>query len=363
MNPILKNLGIPLLIAGIVSCKSLSAQDSVITITEAEKLSDQLESSVGNSNPEILNQLLSFPEFIKRMKSHSSLIDNVDTLTKIARAFGLFNIGNHEVEISKNGSYHLVRGYMKDEEMHLLFRAFGDGGLNYQDITIVKIKAEIKAVDIFSYELGQPYTTLFSALLKDKEPENQHISLTAMDKYLRQFEYGLKVKNYSAARSAFEKLDENAQNDKPVFLKYIQVCEHLDSKTYRKALDQYVALFPDEPTPYLLMTSVYADTKEYDRYISAVDRLDTLLSIDPFLNYFRGNVEMKVGSVRRALDFYQQAFEFDPGVWQNTKALVACKIGNNELVQANTVINQYKQVPGYRKELVESIYQEYPALR
>lgn len=346
-----------------MSCETLSAQKPAITVAEAEKLSNQLDTSVSNGNPEILNQLISFPEFIKRMKSNSQLIDNVDTLTKIARGFGLFNIGNRTVEISKNGSYHLVRGYVKDEEMHLLFRAFGDGGLNYHDITLVKVRGEIKAVDIFSYELGEPYTTLFSASLEDKEPENQHVSLTAKQKYLGQFESGLKLRNYSSARSAFEKLDENTQNDKHILLQYIQVCEHLDLKAYKKALDHYVALFPEEPTPYLLMTSIYAGTKEYDQYISAIDRLDTLLSIDPFLNYFRGNVEMKVGNILQALDFYQHAFEFDPGVWENTKMLVACKIINNELVQANTVIDQYKQVPGYRKELVESIYQEYPALR
>ncbi|HEX4850464.1 MAG TPA: hypothetical protein VFV08_06635 [Puia sp.] len=363
MNPILKAISAPLLIAGIMSCETLTAQKPAITVAEAENLSNQLDTTISNGNPEILNQLISFPEFIKRMKSNSKLIDNIDTLTKIAREFGLFNVGNRTVEICKNGSYHLVRGYVKDEEMHLLFRAFGDGGLNYHDITLVKVKDEIKAVDIFSYELGEPYTMLFSASLKDKEPVDQHVSLTATQKYLGQFESALKIKNYGAARSAYDKLDEAPQNEKQIFLQYIQVCQHLDIKSYKKALDRYVALFPDEPTPYLLMTSIYADTKEYDLYLGAVDRLDTLLSIDPFLNYFRGNVEMKAGSIRQALDFYQQAFDFDPGVWQNTKNLVACKIVNNELVQANTVINQYKHVPGYHKELVELLYKEYPALR
>jgi len=347
-----------------MSTQTLSAQKSAtVTVEEAEKLSNQLDSSVSSGSPEILNQLINFPEFIKRMKSNSKLIDNIDTLTKIASGFGLFNIGNRAVEISKNGCYHLVRGYVKDEEMHLLFRAFGEGGLNYDDITLVKIKDEIKAADIFSYELGEPYTALFSVLIADKEPEDQGTSPKAKQKYLGQFETALTLKNYSAARSAFEKLDEETKNDKHILLQYVQACAHSDLKSYKKALNQFVVLYPDEPTPYLLISEIYADTKEYALYSNAIDRLDTLLSIDPFLNYFRGNIEMKIGSIHRALDYYQQAFEYDPGIWQNTKKLVACKILNNELVQANTIINQYKHVPGYRKDLVESLYKEYPALK
>ena len=129
MNPILKCLGIPLLLAGVPATQTLQAQNTAITVAEAEKLSNQLDTSIGNGNAEILNHLISFPVFVDRMKSRSSLRDNMDTLTKIADAYGLFKIGIHTAEIVKNGSYHLVRGYQKDDEMHLLFRAFGDGGL------------------------------------------------------------------------------------------------------------------------------------------------------------------------------------------------------------------------------------------
>jgi tetratricopeptide (TPR) repeat protein len=363
MNPILKNLGLSLLLAAGLAPQSLYAQTLPITVAEAEKLSNQLDSSVSNGNPEMLNQLISFPDFIARLKSKSSLIDNVDTLTKIADGFGLFNIGNRAVEIVKNGSYRLLRGYKKDDEMHLLFRAFGDGGLDYQDITIVKVKNQLRAADIFSYQSGEPWSRMFSALIADKDPQDQHRSLTSKEKYAGVFEAALSRKNYSAARSAFEKFDEQTQNDKHLYLQYLTACQHLDMKLYRKALDHYAEMFPDEPTPYLLQTNVYVDTKEYNRFGMALDKLDSLLSIDPFLNYYRGNVEMKVGNMAEGRDYYQLAFDYDPGVWQNTEKLVACKVAMNELVQANEVLNIYKRTPGYRKELVEIIYADYPVLK
>jgi tetratricopeptide (TPR) repeat protein len=363
MNPILKNLGLSLLLTGGMATQSLFAQNLPISVQEAEKLSNQLDSSVSNGNPELLDQLISFPDFIAHLKSKSSLIDNVDTLTKIAEGYGLFNIGNSVVEIVKNGSYRLLRGYKKDDEMHLIFRAYGDGGLDYQDITLVKVKNELKAADIFSYRLGESYSRLFSALIADKEPRDQHMSLSAKEKYAGIFETALQHKNYSAARSAFEKFDEQTQNDKHLYLQYMMACQHLDLKLYKKVLDHYAEMFPDEPTPYLLQTTVYADTKEYNRFGLALDRLDSLLSIDPFLNYFRGNVEMKVGNTAEGRDYYQQAFDYDPSIWQNTQKLVACKVAMNELVQANEVLNVYKRTPGFRKELVDIIYANYPVLK
>jgi tetratricopeptide (TPR) repeat protein len=363
MNPILKNLGLSLLLAGGMATQSLYAQDLPITVQEAEKFSNLLDSSVSNGNPEMLNQLISFPVFITRLKSKSTLIDNVDTLTKIADGYGLFNIGARVVEIVRNGSYRLLRGYKKDDEMHLIFRAFGDGGLDYQDITLVKVKNEVKAADIFSYQLGEPYSRLFSTLIEDKEPRDQHMSMTAKEKYAGVFETALNHKNYSAARSAFEKLDEQTQNEKHLYLQYMMACQHLDLKLYRKVLDHYAEMFPDEPTPYLLQTAVYVETKEYNRFGMALDRLDSLLSIDPFLNYFRGNVEMKVGNMVESRDYYQLAFDYDPSIWQNTQKLVLCKVAVNELVQANDVINVYKHTPGYRKDLVENLYASYPVLK
>jgi hypothetical protein len=70
-----------------------------------------------------------------------------------------------------------------------------------------------------------------------------------------------------------------------------------------------------------------------------------------------------LGDLRAALHFYQTVFDYDPGIWQNTEKLVACKVVNNELVQANEAIMLYSQTPGYRKDLVEALYAEYPALK
>jgi tetratricopeptide (TPR) repeat protein len=190
-----------------------------------------------------------------------------------------------------------------------------------------------------------------------------HASLTSREKYGNLFERAMALKNYSAARSAFEKFDESTQNDEHYSLRYMLACEHLGDKAFRKSADHFVSLYPDEPTPYLLMTNMYADSKDYESYSRAIDKLDTLLRIDPFLDYLRGNVVSKLGDSRAALNFYQAVFDYDPGIWQNTEKLVALKVINNELVQANQVINLYSHTPGYRKDLVDALYADYPALR
>ncbi len=363
MNQTLKTAGLAILMACVLNCQNLSAQTTSVTKAEAEKLSIELEQSINKGDPEMLNHLIYFPEFIARTGSKNPIINNFDTLTKIANGFGLFNIGNNTLQISKNGSYNLVRGFVLNEEMHLLFRAYGDGGLNYQDITLIKIKDSVKAADIFSYQLGESYARLFSYLITDMATPDAHSSMTSREKYGNLFENAMRNKNYPVARSAFEKFDEATQNDKHFSLQYMLACQHLSDKLFRKSVDHFVALFPEEPTAYLLMVAAYADTKEYGEYGHAIDKLDTLIHIDPFLDYLRGNLEMKLDDSRTALHFYQEVFNYDPGIWQNTEKLVALKVVNNELVQANDAINVYSHTPGYRKELVESLYASYPVLK
>ena len=363
MRPTLKFLGVALLTAGAMNFQTLSAQNIPVTIAEAEKLSVQLELSIDKGNPEILNHLIYFPAFIIRTESKSPIVNNLDTLTKIANSFGLFNIGNSTLEITKNGSFRLVRSFVKNEEMHLLFREFGDGGFNYKDITIIKVKDSLRAADIFSYELGESYAKLFSYLITDSGMTDAHSLLISGNKYGIIFDDAISNKNYSGARSAFEKLDDEARNDKHLSLQYMLACEHLGEKQFRKSADRYISLFPDEPTPYLLLMNEYAKTKNYREYSRAIDKLDTILQIDPFLNYFRGNVVMNLGDLRGAMYFYQKAFDYDPGIWQNTEKLVACEVVNNQLVQANEAITLYSHTPGYRKDLVEELYKDYPALR
>ncbi len=352
-----------LMTACAMNLQPLSAQNIPVTDSEAEKLSINLEESINHKDPEMLNHLIYFPEFIKRTGSGSHLRDNVDTLTKIANGFGLFKIGNGVLETAKNGSFSLVHRFVQNEEIHLLFRAFGDGGLNYEEITLIKVKDSVRAADIFSYELGESYARLFSYLMDDIKSPDAHESMTSREKYGSIFENALKNKNYSVARSAFEKFDEQTQNDKHLSLQYMLACKHLGEKLFRKSVDRFTALFPEEPTPYLLKMAAYVDTKDYADYGGAIDKLDTLVHIDPFLNYFRGNLIMKMGDLEGALHFYELAFEYDPGIWQNTEKLVACKVRNNELVEANDAIKLYSRTPGYKKDLVESLYANYPLLK
>jgi tetratricopeptide (TPR) repeat protein len=363
MRPILKTLGMALMTAAAMNLQPLSAQNIPVTDSEAEKISISLEESINHGDLAVLNQLIYFPEFIKRTGSRSNLIDNADTLTKIAYAFGLFNIGNGILETAKNGSFSLVHRYVQNEEVHLLFRAFGDDGLNYEEITLIKVKDAVRAADIFSYQLGESYAKLFSYLIDDNKSPDAHLSMTSREKYGSIFENALKNKNYSVARSAFEKFDDQTQNDKHLSLQYMLACKHLGEKLFRKSVDRFIALFPEEPTAYLLMMEAYADTKEYADYGGAIDKLDTLLHIDPFLNYLRGNLVMKMGDLAGGLHYYETVFEYDPGIWQNTEKLVACKVRNNELVEANDAIKLYCRTPGYKKDLVESLYVNFPALK
>ncbi|MEJ0079663.1 MAG: hypothetical protein WDM78_01560 [Puia sp.] len=60
------------------------------------------------------------------------------------------------------------------------------------------------------------------------------------------------------------------------------------------------------------------------------------------------------------MHFYQEAFDYDPGIWQNTEKLVACKVVSNELVQANEAIILYSHTPDIERNWSKSSMQNIP---
>ena len=58
--------------------------------------------------------------------------------------------------LGKNGTYQFIKAYEKTGHQHIIFRLYGDGGLNYHDFELVKYADKISAKDIFIYITGEP---------------------------------------------------------------------------------------------------------------------------------------------------------------------------------------------------------------
>ena len=362
MIPMLKPCCISLLTLSLAISQT-QAQNFDVSTDEASRLAIQMDTSMNHGNPEILNHLVDFSFFASTLQSKINIPP--DSLFRVGlwNEISLFSLGSNTLPALKNGSYRLLRNYAVNGQRHLLFRSFGEDGVNYQDFLLVKIKDSIKAADVHSYADGESMSTMAKTIIESRQLNTSRGSIGEGDRYLMQFNKAMKDKNYAAARSAFHKLDLPRQQDIHLQTTYLMASKRGDRKAFKKALEDYTDLFPGEITGYVLLSTVYTESKENGLCLDAVNKLDSLVGGDPFLNYLKGNLTLKMGDLGESKEFYLKAFDYDPLVWQNTKQLVSVQVVNNELVQANAVIAEYRRTPGFKQELVDELYENYPVLK
>jgi len=182
-------------------------------------------------------------------------------------------------------------------------------------------------------------------------------------KQLRQISELRTQGNYQGIKDLFEKLSPSFQQDKNFQIVYIQACQHISMEAYKAALEHYASLFPDAPNIYLLMLDLYVLDKEFDKCLHAVDKMDSLVQGDPFLNFMRGNVLEKMGKTAESRDCFRKTFDYDPSIWQNMQQLVRCSVRDKDLDSARSVMARYKSTDRAKQDYIDQLIQAYPELK
>jgi hypothetical protein len=93
---------------------------------------------------------------------------------------------------------------------------------------------------------------------------------------------------YAKASQEYEKLPASIKKEKAYQLMHVSIQSHLSNESYIGALNEYKALFPNDPNMYLLMIDAYTLQKNYPMALESVNKLDSIVGKDPFQDYERG---------------------------------------------------------------------------
>ena len=196
------------------------AQSYAVSVDEAKKLAEKLETSINSNNPAVFSTIIYMPELMKRISSKSEISKDPAVMAGFQQGFNLNQLGAQIINSIANGSYSLVRTYQKNNETHVLFRMFGDGGLNYHDFLLYKIKDTVKAADIYIYLTGEELSATLAALLNDI------ISKSSIDPRHKKSKFHYSIKNTSTKRRLYrnKKLVESQTGEiKQLFRQFIYV--------------------------------------------------------------------------------------------------------------------------------------------
>ena len=340
------------------------AQQTTVTATEAKELGIKMEAAVINGDTSFLHTLIDTKSLVKNIEVKSKALKNTGFKRGFLETFNMGQFGDQTIAVVKSGGYKMLKGYEKEGKEHLLFRAYGTGGFNYQDFTLIKVGSAIKVEDVYSYISGENLsTTLATTLDAEFNSADSKDAITQEAKVIIQIGKYKKQGNYIEEKELFEKLETNLQNNKGIQMLYIDACRHINMGLYKTAIEKYVSLYPNEANAYLMMIDVYSLNKEYEKGIGAIEKLDSLLGGDPYLYFYEGLLYKKAGKLAESKANFEKCFDAEPTIIVNMQQLTDDYYIEGDYEKAKAVINNYKKTPNFKPDDLAPLYKAYPSLK
>jgi hypothetical protein len=344
----------------IISC---SPKEQPITEKEALDFAQKLELSVAKKSSNILDSIFYVPVFARRVANQSGETYNIKFVREVSGAILKMNLGKEILRsMGKTGTYEFLRHYEKDKHHHIVYRLFADDGLNYYDIELVKYNNEIKASDIFMLTSGEPLSkTLAHTLMLFTKHENEKKGkATQYQDHLREIKALIREHQFEDAKKYFEKLPASFKREKIFMIMNISICSNLGNDLHKQALVQLESKFPNDPSTQLFLIDSYLLDKDYDHALKAVNIIDSSVKIDPFLNYFRGNICSQKNDHAAAIVYYELLRKQKPGFADGIIELINSYIMTGENDKAKKLIAEYSANKKFDQTKLETIKMLYP---
>ncbi len=335
-----------------------------ITEQEAASAGKILEVGVFQGEPTSLSHLIDEESFIRHVAEQSHVAQDPVFMRGFRSGFHMASLSDNIVQKLKSGSYRLVHIYEKDGRQHLLMRAFGEGGINYHDFSLIKIGDSVKADDMFIFLSGEllsttlaDYINIVASSGKNEKEINSAVALTLRVRELAN------SGDFPAVKKLVESAEPALRDSKPFQFQYLNACHQISDSLYKAALVNYSKLNPNDPTIYLKMIDFYFLQKDYQKAMEALNRLDSAVGNDPFLDYFRGNILYVQGKFAEAEQEYKKLFDYDPSISYSLMQVVHLYMKNENIDEAERAVERYRNAEYVRQDVLEEVYRDYPSLK
>lgn len=356
----------PLLLA-LFACVLLSQckpSEQKVTNEEAAQFSASLENAALKRRPGLLTSniiLQALTDRIAKEQGNKYISDIEKGLSKGIKNSGLDN--NLYAILGKTGTFEKVKQYEKQGQQRIIFRAYGDEGMNYFDMELTKLNGKVGIADMLVYSTGEniskslaAFASSIMAETNDKEAEQMSVGFDAIKRLMGKG-------NYKQAKKEFDMLPAPVRNTRVADVLNLQISSELDEATYMQEIEKFERKYAGEPGVQLTLIDLYFLRKDYDKAMAAINSIDSMINKDPFLDYYRGlmyNVKEENG---KAMDCYTRVTVSNPNFPSPYAELMAHYLekGNNE--KAKFYFTKYKALRNAREDVISTYGQLYPFLK
>ena len=325
------------------------AQNQAIDTTRYDYIGQRIDSTIYMGNSTYLNTLFDKEYLIQKVTKQSD--------DKFVKEFnegftrGLnesFNLGDRIVQdVGDYGSYDFVKSRVNSKgEHHLLFRLYSEEGLNYHDYQLQKVDGEIKIVDVYIFTTGEYLSKTFSDLYNATLSQKPNI----LDKFLKKTLLDDLVKintikayigkgNYQEAFKLYKSISSEGKKQKSIKLIGVILSSNVSEEAYGKLIKEYEALFPNDPSLYLVSIDGYILSERYNRALKQIKLLDRAVGGDSFLNYLRTNIYYADNNMEKALETIETFMKDFPGFFDGYDVALTLYIESGKSKKAVDILN------------------------
>ncbi|MBX2922717.1 MAG: hypothetical protein KF746_11035 [Chitinophagaceae bacterium] len=355
-----KTLILSVMLYVFVSC----SQHQVVTTQEAGGMASLIDSFIHNKKPSSFGALFSETAFGERIKEASGNNLPPGFSAAINKQIRKNNLGGEIIDNTRqSGSYELVKQYEKNKVQHLIFRLYGEGGLNYHDFELIKQKGKVYIADVFVYITGENLSKSMAdiGLSFENIPGMIDSNGKQSGQNIQEVKLLLAKGDFEKAKNVFEKLPAPLKKQKLFQILKLQIYSGLSGEEYAAALEEFEKMNADEPNMYLALLDVYYTRKEYDKALNTINKIDTLINTDPFLDYYRGltyNLKADEGEARKC---FERLYRYKPGFESGTLELIVNYLAAGDFDKAGPVIETYRNNPHFDQDLLDANLEIYPS--
>jgi hypothetical protein len=250
-------------------------------------------------------------------------------------------------DVAQGGRFDLLRITEREDLPCARFRfASSDGGINYLDVKLrIADDGAVRGIDLYNHMSGEwmseALRRFFLPMVRAQRQSVWDKLLRGKDKEWIEAALGLgrmgdlrgAGKNKEALK-VYDSLPEGVRRQKSVQMVRLQAAQAVSEEEYKKAMREYLELYPDDPSAHLVGIDAHFMAGRFDDAVAGVEALDKAVGGDPYLGILKGNLLMAANRLDEARRSIQAALKAGPD-WTD---------GHFALVDVELKAKRYKEV-------------------
>jgi len=342
---------------------SCSNEPPKVTKEQAAAFSIVIENEVRDMKINFLEKNILVPVFMKRIYETGNLksSEGIEREMKKMLAGNSYEKNIYDVMAGKGG-FKKVKQYEKVGSQHIIYRVFGGGGFTYLDMELTNFKEQVGIADMFLYNTGENLSASVSDLMKKFSSHEQSAIANQLQTRLTNISQHLKNANYEFAKAEFDRLPYDIRNNRLYEMRYLQIMSKLGGQQYLDYQQKIENKYADDAGFQLMMIDVYLNQKKFDKALGSINKLDSFIDKDPFLDYYRGLVLNLKGEPEEAIEHFEKIVAADPQFAEPYPELVAAYAAQKDYGNAGRYFALYKTMRNADKDMITFLETSYPGL-